>query len=113
MADDPLKTLSDIATEAHAGVQQAYPHINPVVGVRRGMRDTGIPADAMTIDCLNTRQRIVLILHDAHPGQLIYQFTTIDDDDGNEEPAFRQMPLASVSASTLQEWIVSHFARPD
>ena len=50
MSEAALEALSDMITEAHTRIQQAYEHINPVVGVRRGMRDVGIPADAMTID---------------------------------------------------------------
>ncbi|MDF1820031.1 MAG: hypothetical protein P1U64_00560 [Alcanivoracaceae bacterium] len=110
MSDDPLKALSDIATEAHAKVQQAHPHINPVVGVRRGMRETGIPADAMTVDCLTTRRRIVLVLHDHHPGQLIFQFTTIDDAEGEDDPGFKQVALAQVDATTLHDWMVAYFS---
>lgn len=33
--------------------------VSPVVAVRRGVRDMGIPADAMTIGCLRTRRSLV------------------------------------------------------
>ena len=81
---DPLKALSDIASDAHTRIQAAHEHINPVLEVRRGMRDSGIPADVMTIDCLRTRRRITLILHDNQPGVLLYQYVTIDDEVGDE-----------------------------
>lgn len=106
MSDDPLKPLSDMAGEAHARIQQAHQHINPVVGVRRGMREIGIPADAMTIDCLRTGRRIILILHDQEPGQLLYQFVTIDEDIGSE---FQRMPLGDVSTDTLFLWMEDYF----
>lgn len=64
MSEESLKTLSDMASNAHARIQASYQHINPVVEVRRGMRDAGVPADVMTIDCLRTLKRINLILHD-------------------------------------------------
>jgi len=80
MSEEALKALSDRASEAHARIQATYQHINPVVGVRRGMRDSGIPADAMTIDCLQTRRRILMILHDGEPDVLLYQFGCIDED---------------------------------
>lgn len=106
MTSEPLKTLSDLITEAHTRIQQAHADINPVVGVRRGMRDSGIPADAVTIDCLRTGKRIVLILHDQQPGVLIYQFTLKDTD---TDAPYQQLPLQSVDTQTLFDWMQSHF----
>lgn len=106
MTEDPLKVLSDMASEAHARVQQAHGHINPVVSVRRGMRDVGIPADAMTIDCLRTGRRINLILHDQQPGVLLYQFVTIDDEAGD---SFRSTAFSGVSVETLIQWMEEYF----
>ncbi|WP_148864234.1 hypothetical protein [Marinobacter fonticola] len=107
MSEQALKALSDMASDAHARIQQMYRHINPVVGVRRGMRDIGIPADAMTIDCLRTRRRIVLVLHDDDPGVLLYQFSTIDEDIGVD---FQRMALADASAATLFDWMQDYFS---
>mgnify|MGYP000362432620 CR=1 FL=1 len=106
MSEDPLKALSDMASDAHARIQAAHEHINPVVEVRRGMRDAGIPADVMTIDCLRTRRRINLILHDGQPGALLYQFVTIEDEVGD---SFQTMTLADVTVQTLVDWIQDYF----
>lgn len=106
MSEDPLKTLSDMASDAHAKIQAAHEHINPVVEVRRGMRDSGIPADVMTIDCLRTRRRITLILHDEQPGNVLYQFITIDEEVGNN---FQALALSDLSVNTLFDWIQDYF----
>jgi hypothetical protein len=106
MSEDPLKALSDMASDAHARIQATHQHINPVVEVRRGMRDAGIPADVMTIDCLRTRRRITLILHDDQPGVLLYQFVTIEDEVGDD---FKQMALSDVDTTTLFDWIQDYF----
>lgn len=106
MSEDPLKALSDMASDAHSRIQAAHEHINPVVEVRRGMRDAGIPADVMTIDCLRTRRRMNLILHDEQPGVLLYQFVTIDDEVGDN---FQSMPLADVTVQTLVDWMQDYF----
>ncbi|AHI28295.1 hypothetical protein [Marinobacter similis] len=106
MSEDPLKALSDMASDAHARIQAAHEHINPVVEVRRGMRDAGIPADVMTIDCLRTRRRITLILHDEQPGTLLYQFVTIEDEVGD---SFQSMALTDVTVQTLVDWIQDYF----
>lgn len=106
MSEDPLKTLSDMTSDAHARIQAAHEHINPVVEVRRGMRDAGIPADVITLDCLRTRRRITLILHDQQPGLLLYQFVAIEDEVND---AFRQMALSDVDTQTLFDWMQDYF----
>ncbi|MDO6748297.1 hypothetical protein [Gilvimarinus sp. 1_MG-2023] len=107
MSEDPLKALSDQATEAHTKIQQAYQHINPVVAVRRGLRDVGFPADVMTIDCLRTRRRIMLILHDKEPGMLLYQFAGLDEEASEE---FQRKVLTEVCVDTLFGWIQDYFS---
>ncbi|MDF1629251.1 MAG: hypothetical protein P1U78_05570 [Alcanivoracaceae bacterium] len=106
MTSEPLKTVSDLITEAHARIQQQYADINPVVGVRRGMREKGIPADALTIDCLRTGKRIVLILHDQQPGELIYQFTLKDED---TDAPYQQLSMSNLGADLLYEWMRDYF----
>ncbi|MEQ3637429.1 hypothetical protein [Alcanivorax sp.] len=107
MSEQSLEALSDMVTAAHTRIQQTYEHINPVIGVRRGMRDVGIPADAMTIDCLQTRGRILLILHDEQLGVLLYQFANMDAEAGDD---FQRMGLAEVSAETLFLWMEDYFS---
>jgi hypothetical protein len=106
MSEEHLKSLSDMASDAHARIQATHEHINPVVEVRRGMRDAGIPADVMTLDCLRTRRRITLILHDEQPGVLLYQFVTIEDEVGDN---FQSMALADISSGTLFDWMQNYF----
>ncbi len=107
---DALKQLSDMATNAHTDIQRDFPTINPVVGLRRGMRDIDIPADALTIDCLSSQRRIVLVLHDAHPDTLIYQFTRIDDD---ADAPYQQTRFGELSSGTLYGWIKDYFSSTD
>ena len=106
MSEDPLKALSEMASDAHARIQISHEHINPVVEVRRGMRDSGIPADVMTIDCLRTRRRITLILHDQQPGVLLYQFITMEEEVGND---FQSMAFSEMDGQKLFQWIEEYF----
>lgn len=106
MTSEALKTLSDQITEAHARIQQAHADINPVVGLRRGMRDKGIPADALTIDCLRSGKRIVLILHDQQPGVLIYQFTLKDED---TDAPYQRLAVDDIGVELLFEWMRDYF----
>ena len=107
MADSPLETLSDRATEAHTRIQQAFDHINPIVGVSRGMRKIGFPADTMTIDCLRTGRRIILILHDDNPQQIQYQFAYRDKDPAE---AFETIQLDMLTTQVLFDWMASYFS---
>ena len=104
---DALKQLSEFATDAHARIQQEFSHINPVVGVRRGMREKGIPADAMTIDCLTSGKRIVLVLHDGQADTLIYQFAKMDDD---SDAPYQQHAFSALSADVLFGWMRDYFS---
>lgn len=106
-----LSILSDIATEAHTRIQQNCENINPVVGVNRGMRAQGIPADAMTIDCLKTGKRIILILHDQEPEIIRYQFSYKVEDPSD---IFEIIQLNDLTATKLYEWMKNYFSElPD
>lgn len=109
MTEPALKTLSDIVTDAHARIQASRTDINPVVGLRRGMRESGVPADALTIDCLQSGRRIVLILHDQHPDAVLYQFARMDQD---ADADFQRLALSEMTAELLTEWIGEYFAAP-
>ncbi|MBS3804769.1 MAG: hypothetical protein KGY54_09505 [Oleiphilaceae bacterium] len=106
MSEHALKALADMVNDAHARLQATHQRINPVVEVRRGMRDSGIPADVMTIDCLRTRRRITLILHDQQPGVLLYQFITIEQEVGDD---FQSMPLSDLDTQALFQWMEAYF----
>lgn len=102
-----LKSLSEMLEQAHARIQAKHAAINPVVGVRRGMRDTGIPADVISIDCLSSHRRILLVLHDESPGVMLYQFAALDDDTDN---SFEQASLDCIDVGTLVQWMESQFS---
>jgi hypothetical protein len=106
MSEKKLELLSDYVTEAHSRIQQTFDNINPVVGLSRGMRSVGIPADAMTIDCLKTDKRIIIILHDDSPDILQYQFSYKDKDPADE---FQNLSIDQLSEEILYNWMVSYF----
>lgn len=102
----PLAILSDLATDAHTRIQQDFAKIDPIVGVSQNMRNEGIPADLMTIDCLKTNKRIILVLHDQMPGLVMYQFAFRDRE---PEEQFQQMDFSAMSSNLLYEWIQCYF----
>ena len=106
VAEKNLELLSDYVTDAHTRIQKTFDNINPVVGVSRGMRSVGIPADAMTIDCLKSGKRIIIILHDETPEILQYQFSYKDKDPAEE---FQNLSMANFSEEILYDWMVRYF----
>ena len=107
MSEKPLEILSDLTTDAHTRIQQDFKDINPVVGLNSGMRSVGIPADAMTIDCLKTGKRIIIILHDQQPEIVQYQFSFKDQDPDEE---FETLKFNELTAQIMYQWIKDYFS---
>ncbi len=106
MSEKNLEILSDLVSEAHSRIQNDFENINPIVGVSRGMRSVGIPADAMTIDCLRTGKRIIVILHDEQPETLQYQFSYKAVDPSDE---FKILAFKVLSDQVLYDWMNEYF----
>ena len=102
----PLEFLSDNVTEAHAKIQNDFKNLNPVVGVSRKLRSLGITADTMTIDCLKSGKRIIIILHDSMPNIVRFQFSYIKQDPSNE---FEELALCDVTVNQLYTWMKYYF----
>ncbi|WP_370978705.1 hypothetical protein [Agaribacterium sp. ZY112] len=104
---DPLELLSDCASNAHARIQSDFSDINPVVGVSRKLRGMGINADTMTIDCLKSGKRIIIILQDEMPAIVRFQFSYIEQDPADE---FELLALSELSDDRLYEWMKNYFS---
>jgi len=102
-----LEALCDITTEAHTRIQQDFQDINPIVGVSKNMRKNGVPADAMTIDCLKTGKRIIIVLHDHNPDIINYQFSFRDKDPDSK---FEQLPFKELTSTQIYDWIKIYFS---
>ena len=96
-----------MASESPARIQKYFPDINPVVGVNHGMRASGFPADLMTIDCLATNKRIIVLLHDDSPETVRYQFSFRDRDPEDE---FAEITIDQISAQCLYDWMKDYFS---
>lgn len=107
MSTTPLAIISDLVTEAHTRIQQDFALLDPVVGVSRKMRENGVPADAMTIDCLRSGKRIIVILHDQQPEIIRYQFSFRNSDPGD---TFEVMELQALNAQTLYDWMKDYLS---
>jgi len=101
-----LSILCDIATEAHTRIQQEFKEINPIVGVNQSMRKSGVPADVMTIECLRTDKRIVIVLHDQQQDIINYQFCFRNKD---PEDKYEQIQFTELTTQKLFDWMKDYF----
>ena len=102
----PLEFLSDNVTTAHTKIQNDFKDLNPVVGVSRKLRQLGISADTMTIDCLKTGKRIIIVLHDDVPNLVRFQFSYIKQDPSVE---FEELALQDVTPDQFYTWMKTYF----
>lgn len=107
MSHKNLNKLCEMATEAHTRFQQEIKAVDPIVGVSQSMRANGVPADAMTIDCLKSGKRIIIVLHDQQPDSIHYQFSWRDKD---PEENFTQITFDDVTPVMIFDWMEGYFA---
>lgn len=106
MSEKKIFQLVEIATAAQLKIQEDFKDIDPVIGLIQSMRDSGFPVDALTIDSIVSRKRIIMLLHDDKPDELTYQFTHIDKDPGSE---FEAAVYKDVTEEQIYEWIRVYF----
>ena len=70
------------------------------------MRKAGVPADLMTIDCLKSGKRIIIILSDLEPTHINYQFSFKNIDFNNQ---FEQIDANELSATIIYTWMNEYF----
>lgn len=108
MTSQSLEKLCDLATLAHTRIQKDFDDLDPIVGVSQNMRKNAVPADAMTIDCLRSGKRIIIILHDHYPDSLMYQFSLKAED---PKDSFNELDLADLTEQILYDWMSNYFAK--
>ncbi len=60
----------------------------------------------MTIDCLASKKRILVVLHDELPELIRYQFTFSDQDLSDD---YQQLASDEVMSETIYGWIKEYF----
>ncbi len=66
--NDKLTALSEIIAQANDQFFARYKDIDTLMGIMdKALRQQGMPADAITIDCPAQNKKIVLLLHDDKP----------------------------------------------
>ena len=63
-----LKKLSEIVARANDLFYSKFDNINTLMGIMdKTLRNQGIKADAITIDCIALDKKIVILIHDDKP----------------------------------------------
>lgn len=63
-----LKSLSEIIAKANDLFYSKFDNIDTVMGIMdKNLRDQGIKADAITIDCIALDKKVVFLIHDDKP----------------------------------------------
>jgi transcription antitermination factor NusA-like protein len=66
---ETLKKLSEIVAQANDIFYERNKSVDTLMGIMdKTLRKQGMQADAITIDCIATDKKIVLVLHDSKPG---------------------------------------------
>ena len=63
-----LKNLSELVAKANDLFYSKFDHIDTVMGIMdKTLRNQGMSADAITIDCIALDKKIVILIHDDKP----------------------------------------------
>ncbi|WP_320821694.1 hypothetical protein [Reinekea sp.] len=70
-----LKNLSEIVASASDLFYTKFENVNTVMGIMdKNLRNQGIKADAITIDCIERDKKIVMLIHDDKPSVVSIAF---------------------------------------
>lgn len=101
-----LKNLSEIVARANDVFYGKFDHIDTLMGIMdKTLRNQGMKADAITIDCIALDKKIVILLHDEKPD-------FVDIALGNKEGdiySSSEYELATLSESALVEIMEANF----
>ena len=64
----PLKTLSEVVASAIDLFYIKFENLDPILGIiDKGLRNQGVNAAAITIDCIALDKKVVILIHDDKP----------------------------------------------
>lgn len=101
-----LQNLSELVAKANDVFYSKFDHVDTLMGIMdKTLRNQGMKADAITIDCIALDKKIVILLHDDKPD-------VVDIALGNKEGdifSSSEFELATLSESALVEIMEANF----
>ncbi len=101
-----LKNLSEIIAKANDLFGNKYDNIGTLMGIMdKALRNQGVNADAITIDCVAQNKKIVMLLHDDKPDVVNIALGNKDGDIFSSS----EYPLATLSEAVIAEIMEKNF----
>lgn len=102
-----LRQVSEIVAQANDSFFERNKDIDTLLGIMdKTLRNQGMPADAITIDCISLDKKIVFLLHDAKPTIVnIALGNKLGEINSSSDHELAQLSVASVLA-LLEEYLV-------
>jgi len=101
-----LQNLSEIVARANDVFNSRFDKVGTLMGIMdKTLRNQGMQADAITIDCIALDKKIVILIHDAKPD-------VVDIALGNKEGdiySSSEYPVATISEAMLVEIMQVNF----
>lgn len=103
---EPIKLLSDIIAEANDLFYEQNSDIDTVIGIMdKALRNQGMNADAISIDCIPLNKKIVFLIHDSKPSQVDIAF----GNKAGDISATKQLLLEELTVKSVVEFMVNYF----
>jgi hypothetical protein len=103
-----LKNVSGIVARANDRFYSKFDNIDTLMGIMdKTLRNQGIQADAITIDCIAQDKKIVILIHDDKPQNVSIALGNKDGDIFSSS----EYPLSEISVPTILEIMVENFIR--
>lgn len=101
-----LKNLSEIVARANDLFYSKFDNIYTIMGIMdKTLRNQGMQADAITIDCITLDKKIVILIHDNKPD-------IVDIALGNKEGSIyssKEYELSDISEAVIMEILEMNF----
>ena len=101
-----LQNLSEIVARANDVFYSKFEHVDTLMGIMdKTLRNQGMRADAITIDCITLDKKIVILLHDDKPDVVNIALGNKDGDIYSSS----EYELAKLSEAVIVEIMEANF----
>jgi hypothetical protein len=104
-----LKSLSELVAKANDAFYAKHHKADTVMGIMdKTLRQQGMPADAVTLDCMALDKKVVFLLHDNKPDSVS---VAIGNKAGDIHSSFDH-DMATLTEATVISLLETHFTLP-
>ena len=101
-----LKNLSEIVAKANDLLYSKFDNIDTLMGIiDKSLRNQGIKADAVTVDCVSADKKILILIHDEKPNSV----TIVLGNKTGDIYSTSEYPMSEISEEFLLEIMEKNF----